>query len=196
MSEKDVEQKTLELVRESGAFLEGHFLFTSGLHSPFYFQCALLLRYPRNAAYTGEQIARRLEAFKPDIVVSPAMGGVIIGHEVARYLDVPFLFCEREDNHMKLRRFPFFEGKRAVVVEDVITTGGSVLEVGTLLQEKGAEWLATACIVDRSAGKRLVLKEPPISLCKVSFPVFDPADCPLCRQGLALVKPGSRQLKY
>ena len=186
--------KILQLMEQTGALLKGHFLLTSGLHSEFYMQCALLLRFPEHASYAGGLISDRVRVLDPEIIAAPAIGGLIIGHEVARSLGLPFIFCERESGKMVLRRFPVPEGKRVIVVEDVITTGGSVREVGELLQEKGCEWVGSACIVDRSGGNH-VLPVQPVSLCKVDFPLYDPSECPLCDKGLELVKPGSREFK-
>ncbi len=187
-------QHTLEkMMIESGAYLKGHFLLTSGKHSGHYMQCAMMLRYPENAAYAGGKIAAALSGRKIDFVVSPAVGGLIIGHEVARALGVPFLFCEREDGQMKLRRFPVPEGEHFVVVEDVITTGGSAEEVREHLEAAGCIWEDTCCIVDRSGGNHR-LKRDPISLWKVSFPVYSPEDCPLCADGSKPYKPGSRKI--
>ena len=125
MTDSQVQEKLKEMLVESKAWLEGHFKLTSRRHSGNYMQCAMLLRFPKYAAFTGGEIAKRIAALKPDFIVSPALGGLIIGHEVARALDVPFLFCEREDGRMKLRRFPMPAGRRFVAVEDVVTTGGS-----------------------------------------------------------------------
>lgn len=188
-----LEEKLWELLRETGAFLEGHFLLSSGLHSGHYLQCAMLLRYPRYAALIGEEIGKLVKKYEPEVVVSPALGGIIVGHEVARFLDVPFLFCERESGVFKLRRFPFPKGKRALVVEDVITTGGSSAEVGGVVEREGGIWVHTACIVDRSGGKHSLPHEP-TSLLKVSFPNYKPEECPLCQKGLPIYKPGSRNL--
>jgi orotate phosphoribosyltransferase len=182
-----------EAMIETGALLEGHFLLTSGLHSGSYMQCALLLRMPRYAAKTGEALAAMLRPLKPDFVVAPALGGLIIGHEVARALDVPFLFCERQEGVMTLRRFPHPGKKRFVAVEDVVTTGGSVREVGEAVAAGGAEWVGTGCIVDRSAGKAS-FPHSLASLMATTFPVYSSEECPLCKQGLPLVKPGSRKI--
>lgn len=179
------------LMDKSGALLEGHFKLSSGLHSDHYLQCALLLRYPRYAAFAGENLADLTRHLPIDLVVSPALGGLIIGHEVARAFDVPFIFFEREAGLMKLRRFPNPGRVRFLVVEDVITTGGSSKEVGETLVDQGGIWVATACIVDRSGGKH-VLPKSPYCLWSVTFPVYDPETCPLCKQGLPLTKPGSR----
>ncbi|HPI97282.1 MAG TPA: orotate phosphoribosyltransferase [Synergistales bacterium] len=184
----------LELMEQTGALLKGHFLLTSGLHSEFYMQCALLLRFPEHASYMGNLISGKVRSLEPEIIAAPAIGGLIIGHEVARSLGLPFIFCERESGKMVLRRFPVPEGKRVLVVEDVITTGGSVREVGELLEDQGCTWVGSSCIVDRSGGDH-VLPDPPVSLCKVKFPLYGPSECPLCDKGLELVKPGSRQFK-
>ena len=184
-------ERLKEMMKESGAHLEGHFLLTSGNHSSDYMQCALLLRFPRYAAFAGEALAKRIAKFSPDIIASPALGGLIIGHETARALDVPFIFCERQDGAMTLRRFPFPEGKRVVVIEDVVTTGVSSGEVGAVLAAGGAEWVGTGAVIDRSGGKSS-LPLAPESLWKVDFPLWKPGECPLCARGVPLVKPGSR----
>jgi orotate phosphoribosyltransferase len=187
----DDETQLQKLFVETGALLSGHFLLTSGLHSGSYMQCALLLRYPEHAAFAGVRLARALAHLKPDLVAAPALGGLLIGHEVARALGVPFLFCEREEGRMVLRRFSHPGKVRVVVVEDVVTTGGSLREVGEHFAQGGADWVGSGCIVDRSAG-RAAFPHSLTSLLRVSFPVYEPASCPLCVQGLPLVKPGSR----
>lgn len=181
----------LDIMKETGALLSGHFLLSSGMHSASYMQCARLLRIPQYASFVGEQLARLVGPYKPDFIVAPAIGGLIIGHELAGALDIPFLFCERQDGKMTLRRFDRPGKQRFFAVEDVITTGGSVNEVGEVMQEAGSEWLGTACLADRSNGKA-VLPHPVISLLQISFPIYVAADCPLCAEGKALVKPGSR----
>jgi len=194
MEEKSLslEKQLRKMMEKSGALLSGHFLLTSGLHSGNYMQCALLLRFPEYAEFCGRYLAERISVLEPDVIIAPAMGGLIIGHEVARSLGVPFLFCEREGGNMRLRRFPFPQGKRAVVIEDVITTGGSANEVGVIMQNNGVEWVGTACIVNRSGGA-YVLPAAPISLLEVTFPTYKPSECPYCRKGEKLVKPGSRE---
>jgi orotate phosphoribosyltransferase len=155
-------------------------------------QCALFLRYPANAAFAGNLLAKAIESAKPDFIVSPALGGLIIGHEVARYLDIPFLFCERREGRMELRRFHCPENGKFIVVEDVITTGGSSMEAAQAVLGCGkASWIGTACIVNRSGGDSL-LAEAPYSLWDISFPNYSPDECPYCRQGIPLTKPGSR----
>lgn len=185
-------ERLKEMMKASGAHLEGHFRLTSGLHSGNYMQCARLLAVPKYAEFAGAMLAEKLKDLKPDFVTAPAIGGLIIGHEVARALDVPFLFCERNaERVMKMRRFDFPENSSAVVVEDVITTGGSTLEVGKVLEEVGVRWLGTGVIVNRSGGKH-VLPHAPHSLWETHFETWQPADCPFCAKGVPVVKPGSR----
>lgn len=176
---------------ERGAHLSGHFLLSSGLHSTDYLQCALFLAHPADAAWAGRVLARRLAPLGADLVVSPALGGLIIGHEVAKALGVPFLFTEREGGEMRLRRFPHPGAARFLVVEDVFTTGKSTRETAEILEGQGAIWVGAGSLVDRS-GNPSLLPVPWRSLWAVSFPVYDPADCPCCREGAPLTKPGSR----
>jgi orotate phosphoribosyltransferase len=192
LTDQQVQEKLKEMLVESHAWLTGHFKLTSGRHSGNYMQCAMLLRFPKNAAFVGGEIAKRIAHLKPDFIVSPALGGLIVGHEVARALDVPFLFCEREDGKMKLRRFPMPAGKSFVAVEDVVTTGGSVKETAEYMVAGGCKWVGSACIVDRSGGTQQ-LGPDLVSLFKVSFETYDPDNCPLCKKlGTPPVKPGSR----
>lgn len=179
------------MMKESAAHLEGHFKLTSGLHSGNYIQCALMLRFPKFAAYAGEKLAELLAPSKPDIVLSPALGGLIIGYEAARVLNVPFIFCERQDGEMKLRRFPYPGKVRFALVEDVVTTGKSSYETAKILTDDGAVWASWGSIVDRRPDAS-VQDMPLSSLWKVDFPVYDPDSCPLCADQLPLVKPGSR----
>jgi orotate phosphoribosyltransferase len=194
LEEQVMLERLREMMKESGAHLEGHFLLTSGNHSSDYMQCALLLRFPRYAAFAGEALAKKVRKYSPEIIASPALGGLIIGHETARALDIPFIFCERQDGAMALRRFPFPEGQRVVVIEDVVTTGVSSGEVGAVLAAGGAEWVGTGAVIDRSGGKSS-LPSAPESLWKVDFPLWKPEECPLCAKGIPLVKPGSRPKK-
>ncbi|MCS7025054.1 MAG: orotate phosphoribosyltransferase [Bryobacteraceae bacterium] len=188
----------IELFRQKGAYLEGHFRLTSGLHSPAYLQCALVLQYPELAASLGQQLANELARLVPldhlDAVVSPALGGLIIGHEVARALHSRHLFTERVDGKMALRRgFQLKPGERAAVVEDVITTGGSTLEVIELLSSQGIEVVCAGSIIDRSGG-RAKINTPHVALASLNIATYSEQDCPLCKQGLPLLKPGSRPL--
>lgn len=187
----DVSAAIREMMKDSGAHLEGHFKLTSGLHSGHYIQCALMLRYPKYAAYAGQKLAERLAPYKPEFILSPALGGLIIGHEVARALDIPFIFCERQDGEMRLRRFPHPGNARFALVEDVVTTGKSSRETARILADAGARWVASGSIIDRRPADAPQDWELH-SLWKLSFPVYEPDDCPLCREGLPLVKPGSR----
>ncbi len=186
----------LALYRRYDAFLEGHFLLTSGLHSPHYFQCARILQHPQVAERLGRELAEalipRLEGRRLSAVLSPAMGGLIIGHELGRALDCRAIFAERQEGRMTLRRFQLAPDEAVVVVEDVVTTGGSLFETARLAESSGARVLAVACLVDRSSGRGGAELERLVSLVRVDARTFPPEDCPLCRQGLPLVKPGSR----
>jgi orotate phosphoribosyltransferase len=179
-----------------GAHRRGHFLLSSGLHSGDYLQCALFLAAPRRAEAAGAGLASALGSLLPerlDLVVSPALGGVIIGHETARALDLPFLFAERSGAAMSLRRgFAVAPGQRAVVVEDVVTTGRSTREVIALLEAAGASVAAVASVVNRSDQANPFAPLPYASLLAVTFPTWPPASCPLCREGRPVDKPGSR----
>ncbi|MGD9140583.1 MAG: orotate phosphoribosyltransferase [bacterium] len=196
MPEKaNTDSKLVELMEESGALLTGHFKLSSGLHSGKYIQCARLLEDPARAEYAGRRLAEALSAElgedRPDLVISPALGGVIIGHEVARAKGVRFLFTERADGRMTLRRgFGIESGEGAVVVEDVVTTGGSTREVIAAVEEAGGRVMAVGSIVNR--GARVDFGVPFVSLYEVEISNHDPEDCPMCREGRPLVKPGSR----
>jgi len=186
----------LDLFRTTGAYLTGHFRLTSGLHSPEYLQCALVLQHPRHAEELGRKLAGKLEQMvRPAVirvVASPAIGGLIIGHEVARALSVRFIFAEREAGKMTLRRgFEITAGDNAVVVEDVVTTGGSTREVVDALAERGAHVLAAGSIIDRSGGAADV-GVPRVALETLQVTTYQPENCPLCAQGIPVVKPGSR----
>ena len=187
----------LDLFLETGAYLKGHFRLTSGLHSPEYLQCALVLQHPRHAETLGRALGEGLAALTGikhiDTVVSPAMGGLIIGHEVARALGARHIFTERDaERKMTLRRgFAVQPGESIVVIEDVITTGGSSAEVVELLKAAGAKVLAAGSIIDRSGG-RADLGVPRTALATLNVSSWEPASCPLCAQGVPVVKPGSR----
>lgn len=181
-----------ELFLENAALLKGHFLLSSGLHSDRYLQCALILAHPSHAATLGKALAEKL-GVKPDLVVSPAMGGLIIGHEVARALGVRHYFTERVDGTMTLRRgFSLKPGERVLVIEDVVTTGKSTKEVFEVVRAAGASVIAAGSIVDRSEGKS-ALDVPYAALWTASAPSWRPEDCPPCRAGTPFVKPGSRK---
>ena len=181
---------------ETGAYLRGHFRLTSGLHSSEYLQCALVLQYPEHAEQFGRMLAAQLRGLDParvDVVTSPAIGGLIIGHEVARALGARFIFTERDaSGKMILRRgFAIEPGETAVVVEDVITTGGSTREVVEILQNARARVTGAGSIIDRSGGGADV-GVPRVALKTLQVVAYQPDDCPLCRAGEPVIKPGSR----
>jgi len=188
MTEDDV----LRLFRESGALLEGHFRLSSGLHSPGYLQCALVLQHPPHAARLGQAIAERMREVKPTAVLSPALGGIVIGHEVARALGVRAIFAERQDGVLTLRRgFRLTSGERVLVIEDVLTTGGSTRETMEVAHRAGATIAGAGAIVDRSAGAAR-FEVPFAALLQMSLPTYTAEACPLCAEGVAVTKPGSR----
>ncbi|HKZ80855.1 MAG TPA: orotate phosphoribosyltransferase [Pyrinomonadaceae bacterium] len=178
--------------RKAGALLEGHFILSSGLHSSSYLQSALVLQYPKEAELLGKALAAEFVDQKIELVAAPALGGIIIGHEVARALGARFVWTERQQGRMMLRRgFQVAVDELTLVVEDVITTGGSTRETIETLQAAGAQVLAAASIIDRSMG-RADVGVPRKALATLDVPALEPAVCDLCRQGVPLVKPGSR----
>ena len=182
----------LDLYRRSGALLEGHFRLTSGLHSPGYLQCALVLQHPAQAEALGRAIAERVRDVAATVVLSPALGGVVIGHEVGRALGVRAIFAERQDGRLALRRgFTLDAADRVLVVEDVMTTGGSTRETIEVAKASGGQVVGTASIVDRSGGA-ISFDVPFVSLLAIALPTYEETACPLCAQGLPVVKPGSR----
>lgn len=189
--------RVLDLFEQTGAYLQGHFRLSSGLHSSGYLQSALVLQYPKHAELLGRKLAEALSGWtaKTPIgsVVSPALGGLIIGHEVARALGVRFLFTERDaDRKMSLRRgFVITPGEKLIVIEDVITTGGSTREVIEVVEALGGVAVAAGSIIDRSGGTA-DLGVPRVALETLSVPVWEPEQCPLCLKGEPVTKPGSR----
>jgi orotate phosphoribosyltransferase len=182
----------LENFRRLGALLDGHFKLTSGLHSSGYLQCARLLQYPREAEACGAALAQRVFNLGAAVVLSPALGGIVIGHEVARGLGARALFAERQDGGLQLRRgFTLEKGEPVLVVEDVVTTGGSTRETMEVARRAGAEVIGAASIIDRSDGRHGI-DVPYVALATVSLPTYEPERCPLCLGGLPVVKPGSR----
>jgi orotate phosphoribosyltransferase len=185
----------LSLFRRAGAYLEGHFRLSSGLHSPGYMQSALVLQHPRDAAALGSALASRLKELRPDVVLSPALGGIIIGYEVARALGVRSIFVERSAPPaaaLGLRRgFALFPGERVLVVEDVFTTGGSTRETLEVARAAGAEVVGAAAIVDRSGGT-IDFGVPYHALITMAIRAYEPGECPQCAKGVPVVKPGSR----
>jgi orotate phosphoribosyltransferase len=189
----ETEKIVMRLLEESRALRRGHFLLSSGLHAAAYVQCALLLEDPVRARKIGQDLAEVLRSFHPDSVLSPALGGVIIGHEVAAALGVPFRFTERKGDEMGFRRgFELHQGERVVIVEDVVTTGRSTLETAALATSKGARVVAVGSIIDRSTGGD-PFDVPFRALLKLDLPSYTPQECPACRAGAeAPEKPGSR----
>ena len=188
MTSEDV----LDLFRKAGALLEGHFLLTSGLHSDRYLQSALVLQYPEFAGALGDALAERTHHLDPTVVLSPAMGGVVIGQEVGRALGVRAIFAERQNGALTLRRgFTLSPSDRVLIVEDVMTTGGSTRETAQLAEQHGAHIVGAAAIVDRG-GNAATLNLPLQSLVQMPVPTYPPDQCPLCGRGIPAVKPGSR----
>jgi orotate phosphoribosyltransferase len=184
--------EVLTLFRASGALLEGHFRLSSGLHSGGYLQSALVLQHPAHAETLGRAIARLVEPLGPTVVLSPALGGVVIGHEVGRALGVRAIFAERQEAALTLRRgFTLGASDRVLVVEDVLTTGGSTRETIDVAASAAAAVVGVASIVDRS-GRSVHFGVPFHTLLPITLPAYQPDGCPLCAQGAPIVKPGSR----
>ena len=186
------ERETLDRYEKRGALLRGHFRLTSGLHSDIYLQSALVLQYPEDAAALGEGLAARFRADGVQTVLAPAIGGIIVAHEVARALGVRALFTERENGVMRLRRgFTLAAGERCLVVEDVITTGGSTREVVQCVQELGGAVVGVGSLIDRSGGTA-AFSVKRVALATVTAATYQPDACPLCTSGSVAIKPGSR----
>ncbi|HST53719.1 MAG TPA: orotate phosphoribosyltransferase [Pyrinomonadaceae bacterium] len=187
------QEEVIERFRRTGALLEGHFILTSGLHSTGYLQCALVLQYPAEAEAFGRAIAEAFRMQNVETVVAPAIGGIIIGWEVARALGVRSMWTERDDGRMTLRRgFTVRPGEKVLVVEDVITTGGSTRETIEAMRAAGALVVGAASIIDRSGGRSDV-GVPRVALATLDVPALAPAACPQCAAGIPAVKPGSRK---
>ena len=184
----------LDLFRKSGALLDGHFRLTSGLHSPGYLQCALVLQHPADAERLGAAIAVRVRELRPTAVLSPALGGIVIGQEVGRALGIRAIFAERQDGGLTLRRgFIISEADRVLVVEDVLTTGGSTRETIQVATAAGGHVVGAASLVNRGdPSAEDALGVPYVSLLRIDLPTFEPDQCPLCAKGLPVIKPGSR----
>ncbi len=187
--------QALNCYKQTGAILKGHFKLTSGRHSDTYMQSAKLFIDTKQSEMVCKALAEKLAGEKIDMVVSPAVGGILMGYEVARQLGVPNIFAERENGEMTLRRgFSIEKGAKVVVVEDVVTTGGSVKEVVKLVQGLGAEVVAVASLVDRSNGA-VDFGVKYVNLISMEVVSYDPEECPICKEGkMELVKPGSRQV--
>jgi orotate phosphoribosyltransferase len=182
----------LDLFRKSGALLEGHFRLSSGLHSDRYLQSALVLQYPEFAEAIGHALAERNRHLQATVVLSPALGGIVIGQEVGRALGIRAIFAERQDTRLMLRRgFSVTPADRVLVVEDVITTGGSTRETIEVAATAGARTLGAAAIIDRG-GASARIEVPLFSLVRLEVPTYQPEACPLCARDIPVVKPGSR----
>jgi orotate phosphoribosyltransferase len=186
------ERETLARYEKRGALLRGHFRLTSGLHSDIYLQSALVLQHPEDAAALGEGLAAVFRDERAHTVLAPAIGGILVAHEVARALGVRALFTERENGVMRLRRgFTLSAGERCLVVEDVITTGGSTREVVQCVQEHGGVVVGVGCLIDRSGGAA-TFPVKRVALATITAATYQPESCPLCKSGSVAVKPGSR----
>ena len=186
------EDKVLEVMKELGALHHGHFQLSSGRHSDAYFQCARILQYPELARELGGAMGAFFAETACDLVVSPALGGILIGHEVARAMERRFVFTERKDGVMMIRRgFTMEPGEKVIIAEDVVTRGTSLLEVVKVVEEAGGEVVGLSSIIDRTSGE-VELPMPLQSLAKVKVETWEPNDCPLCSKGVEVVKPGSR----
>ncbi len=191
----DNEQHLLTIFQQTGALLEGHFQLTSGLHSPRYLQCALVLQYPEHAEFVGRALAAKFSDDRVDAVVAPAIGGIIVAHETARAVGARALFTEREAGVMTLRRgFRLSRGERVLVVEDVVTTGGSTRETIEAVIDADGVVIGAGSMVDRSGGAVDVGVRRQ-SLLTLDVASYDPSECPLCKEGVPPIKPGSRGLK-
>ena len=185
------DRETLDLYEATGALLHGHFRLTSGLHSDVYLQSALVLQHPVHAAALGEALAAPFRADRIQTVLAPAIGGILVAYEVARALGVRALFTEREEGVMRLRRgFTVAAGERCLVVEDVMTTGGSIREVVTCVEELGATVVGVGSLIDRSSGANFSVKRTTLATVKAT--TWKPDECPLCKAGGQAIKPGSR----
>lgn len=185
--------EVLNLLEQAEGVLHGHFCLTSGLHSDIYFQCAKLYQYPEITSELGKRLAEKLSDIEFDTIVAPAIGAVIIGYETAKNAKKRNLFVERKDGEMQLRRgYTLKKGERVVIIEDVITTARTIKETMEAIKEFEPEVVAVGCIVDRTKGKTEYNIK---SLLQIDPVVYDPSDCPLCKEGIELVKPGSRTEK-
>lgn len=184
---------TIELLKESGALLEGHFLLSSGKHSDRYIQCAKLLQYPKLAEKALMPVVEKLKYLDIDIIVGPAMGGIIVAYELGRQMDKPAIFVEREEGLMTIKRgFSIIEGQNVIIAEDVVTTGKSAYEAIKVVEEHGGIVVGIASIVDRSNGD---IKYPLYSATKLRINTYDKENCPMCKEGKPIVKPGSRKIE-
>lgn len=188
-------EEVLKIFKDCGALLEGHFKLSSGLHSDKYLQCAKVLQHPEISEKLCKELAAKLKGIKIDVVIGPAMGGIVIAYELARQLGARGIFTERVDDKVQLRRgFELMPGERCLIAEDVVTTGKSTKEVIAAIEESGAKIAACACLIDRSGGKA-DFGVPLAAMAVVNVAAYDEPSCPMCKAGLPLVKPGSRVFK-
>ena len=189
-----IEQDVLRILEESGALLDGHFELRSGLHSDRFFQCALAVREPRHCRVLCKALVEKMldetAGETPDAVIAPALGGVVVGYEVARILDVPFIFPEKQDGNLVLRRFKMDPGDSYFIAEDVITRGGRVQETIEIVEQNGCSVRMVGVLIDRSGGKAS-FSAPHVSLLEMEPVTYDPAECPMCESGSEAVHPGS-----
>ena len=189
------QEEILQIFKETDALLEGHFQLTSGLHSPNYFQCAKVLQFPKYLHLFAGEIVKHFEYSEVELVIAPAMGGIVVATEVGRMLDCRTIFAERKDNALQLRRgFSIKPGERVLVCEDVVTTGGSVFETIDIVQKAKGNVVGVGFIVDRSGGK-VTFNAKSTSILTMNVITYKPEECPLCRQGSQAIKPGSRNNK-
>lgn len=189
------DMEIMDIFLKTGALLEGHFLLTSGRHSNQYFQCAKVLQYMNYTEIICSKISDYFKNYEIDTVIAPAIGGIVVGQEVARQLGKRSIFAEREDKTLSLRRgFTLTPGEKVLVCEDVVTTGGSVFEVIDIVKQNGAEVIGVGMIVDRSNGK-VTFGVPQVSTLKLDVVSYTPEECPLCIQNIPVVKPGSRKVQ-
>ena len=189
------DKEIMDIFLKTGALLEGHFLLTSGRHSNQYFQCAKVLQYMNYTEIICNKISDFFKNYDIDTVIAPAIGGIVVGQEVARQLGKRSIFAEREDKILSLRRgFTLTPGEKVLVCEDVVTTGGSVFEVMDIVKQNGAEVVGVGMIVDRSNGK-VTFGVPQVSTLKLDVVSYTPDECPLCKQNIPVVKPGSRKVQ-
>lgn len=190
-----MENMIIDTLKEVGALLEGHFLLSSGKHSNRYCQCAKLLQYPDKAAKVLKVVADKLKDVDFNLVVGPAMGGVVVSYELARQTGKPGIFAERENGEMTIRRgFQINKGDKIIISEDVVTTGKSSLEVAKVIEGLGGEVVGISCIVDRRA-EGVVIPYPIYSAIKLDINLYEKESCPMCKEGIPYVKPGSRSIK-
>lgn len=192
---KNTDEMVIDTLKEVGALLEGHFLLSSGKHSNRYCQCAKLLQYPDKAERVLKVVADQLKDVDFDMIVGPAMGGVVVSYELARQTGKPGIFAERQNGIMTIRRgFEVKKGQKIIISEDVITTGKSFLEVAEIIKNAGAKVVGVVCIVDRRA-EGVEVEYPLYSAVKLQIKTYDKEECPMCKKGIPYVKPGSRNIK-